>query len=120
MLGFSFYICYMDFNIAILFLKNFEERKIAFENRDDILNYGINLLKVSHDVFNYLIILKFNDLSVSQNKLSLEEAVIKAQIIRINHFVHSIVIMEECKSINAETFQIFQRIHFEACINLHY
>jgi hypothetical protein len=108
----------MEIEKAIVFLENFEERKKLFKNRDEILEYSINILKISHDFFDYLITLSFNGLSKNTESLSIEEAIIKANIIRINHFIHSIVILSENKSTNIETLQVLQRIHFESCINL--
>jgi hypothetical protein len=108
----------MEIEKAIVFLENFEERKKLFKNRDEILEYSINILKISHEFFDYLITLSFNGLSKNTESLSIEEAIIKANIIRINHFIHSIVILSENKSTNIETLQVLQRIHFESCINL--
>lgn len=110
----------MDLEKATLFLENFEKRKATLINRDDILNYSINLLKLSHDIFDYLTTLKFNNLSETLENLSLEEAIIKANIIRIKHFIHSIIILAENESTNIETLQVLQRIHFESCVNVLY
>jgi hypothetical protein len=110
----------MDIQKAILFLEGFNERKSALNNREEILDYSINLLKISYDIFDYLITLKFGNLSETLESLSFEEAIIKANIIRINHFIHSVIILSENNSINVETIQVLNRVHFESCVNLLY
>lgn len=108
----------MDIEKAIDYLENFEKIKLTLTDRDKILDYSINQLKISYDVFGFLNTLEFNNLSRKKESLSIEEAIIKANIIRITHFIHSIVILSENKSTNIETLQVLQRIHFESCINL--
>lgn len=110
----------MNIEEAILFLEKFDKGKSTLNDRDKILDYSINLLKISYDIFDYLITLKFGNLSETLESLSFEEAIIKANIIRIKHFIHSIIILSENKSINVETFQVLKRIHFESCVNLLY
>ncbi|MBC7847893.1 MAG: hypothetical protein H7Y10_15540 [Flavobacterium sp.] len=110
----------MDIEKAFDYLENFEKIKLTLTNRDKILDYSINQLKISYDVFGFLNTLKFNKLSEKKESLSIEEAIIKANIVRITHFIHSIVILSENKSTNIETLQVLQRIHFESCINLLY
>lgn len=108
----------MNIEKATEYLENFEKIKSTLTDRNKILHYSINQLKISFDIFGYLNTLKFNNLSNSQENLSIEEAVIKANIVRITHFIHSIVILSENKSTNIETLQVLQRIHFESCINI--
>lgn len=110
----------MDIEIAIEYLKNFEKIKLTLTNRDKVLDYSINQLKISYDVFGFLNTLKFKKLSEKTENLSIEEAIIKANIVRITHFIHSIVILSENETTNIETLQVLQRIHFESCINLIY
>lgn len=117
--GFFFVYLNMDIENANKFLENFEKIKLELTDRDKILYYSINLLKITHDIYEYLINSRFNFLSESPEKLSLEEAIIKANLIRIKHYIHSIIILSENFS-NIETLQVLQRVHYESCINLIY
>lgn len=64
----------MNIEKATEYLENFEKIKSTLTDRNKILHYSINQLKISYDIFGYLNTLKFNNLSNSPENLSIEDS----------------------------------------------
>jgi hypothetical protein len=109
----------MDFKEVKKHLGHFDQRAKDFKTRKDILKYSFNLLKITHDFLTFLIDSEFQIKKVG-GKIGLNEAIIKGNLIRIRHLLHSIIMISENDTFNIETIQIIQRVYFEACTNILY